>query len=631
MSIIVCHLGWSSLCILCQMLPVSLVCPLLIATSVGLRCVFCAKCWLCLWNVHYWLPPRLVFVVYIVPNVACVFGMSIIDCHLGWSSLWILGHMLPVSLECPLLIATSVGLRCGYWATCCLCLWNVHYWLPPRLVFVVYVVPNVACVFGLSIFDCHLGWSSLCMLCQMLLVSLDCPFLIATSVGLRCVYCVKCCLCLWNVHYWLPPRLVIVVYIVPNVACVFGLSIRVCHLGWSSLCILCQMLLVSLECPLLIATSVGLRYVYCAKCCLCLWNVHYWLPPRLVFVVYIVPNVACVFGMSIIDCHLGWSSLCILCHMLPVSLVCPLLIATSVGLCCVYCAKCCLCLWYVHYWLPPRLVFVVYFVPNVACVFGLSIFDCHLGWSSLCMLCQMLLVSLDCPFLIATSVGLRCVYCAKCCLCLWNVHYWLPPRLVIVVYSVPNVACVFGMSIIDCHLGWSSLCILCQMLPVYLVCPLLIATSVGLRCVFCAKCCLCLWYVHYWLPPRLVIVVYSVPNVACVFGMSVIDCHLGWSSLCILCQMLPVYLVCPLLIATSVGLRCVYCAKCCLCLWYVHYWLPPRLVFVVYIVPNVACVFGMSIIDCHLGWSSLCILCQMLPVSLECPLLIATSVGHRCV
>ena len=92
-----------------------------------------------------------------------------------------------------------------------------------------------------------------------------------------------------------------------------------------------------------------------------------------------------------------------------------------------------------------------------------------------------------------------------------------------------------------------------------LECTLLIATSVGLRCVF-------------------------VPNVACVFGMSIIDCHLGWSSLCI-----------------------------------------------VYIVPNVACVFGMSIIDCHLGWSSLCILCQMLPVSLECPLLIATSVGLRCV
>ena len=99
---------------------------------------------------------------------------------------------------------------------------------------------------------------------------------------------------------------------------------------------------------------------------------------------------------------------------------------------------------------------------------------------------------------------------------------------------------------------------------------------------------------------------YIVPNVACVFGMSIIDCHLGWSSLCILCQMLPVSLECTLLIATSVGLRCVF-------------------------VPNVACVFGMSIIDCHLGWSSLCILCQMLPVSLECPLLIATSVGLRCV
>jgi hypothetical protein len=115
---------------------VSLECPLLFATSVGLRCVYCATCCLCLWNVHSWLPPRLVFIVYIVPNVVCVFGMSIINCHLGWSSLWILGHMLPVSLECPLLFATSVGLRCVYCAKCCLCLWYVHYWLPPRLVFV---------------------------------------------------------------------------------------------------------------------------------------------------------------------------------------------------------------------------------------------------------------------------------------------------------------------------------------------------------------------------------------------------------------------------------------------------------------------------------------------------------------
>ena len=113
---------------------------------------------------------------------------------------------------------------------------------------------------------------------------------------------------------------------------------------------------------------------------------------------YFVPHVACVLGTSIIDCHLGWSSLCILCQMLPVSLECPLLIATS-------------------------LVFVVYIVPNVACVFGMSIIDCHLGWSSLCILCQMLPVSLECPLLIATSVGLRCVFCAKCCLCLWNVHY----------------------------------------------------------------------------------------------------------------------------------------------------------------------------------------------------------------
>jgi Fe-S-cluster containining protein len=251
-----------------------------------------------------------------------------------------------------------------------------------------------------------------------------------------------------------------------------------------------------LECSLLIATSVGFRCVFCAKCCLCLWNVHYWLPtyqrhrqhlpqytqrrPTEVAINNghtkdtgniwhtihnIVPNVACVFGMSIIDCHLGWSSLCILCQS-------------------------------------------IMDIPKTQATFDtkyttkMSIIDCHLGWSSLCILWQMLSVSLVCSLLIATSVGIRCVYCAKCCLCLWNVHYWLPPRLVfvvyferqrqhvaqytqrrptevaiknehskdtgdiwhkiynedqLVVYFVPNVACVFGMSIIDCHLGWSSL------------------------------------------------------------------------------------------------------------------------------------------------------------------------------
>ena len=44
----------------------------------------------------------------------------------------------------------------------------------------------------------------------------------------------------------------------------------------------------------------------------------------------------------------------------------------------------------------------------------------------------MLLVSLDCPFLIAPSVfskiNFSCVLCTLCCRFLWIVHFWLPLR-----------------------------------------------------------------------------------------------------------------------------------------------------------------------------------------------------------
>ena len=70
-------------------------------------------------------------------------------------------QMLPVSLDCPFLIAP--GFVC----------------LPP-----VSCVPNVASFSGLSILDCPLFClSSSCVLCtQMLPASLDCLFLISPSV-----------------------------------------------------------------------------------------------------------------------------------------------------------------------------------------------------------------------------------------------------------------------------------------------------------------------------------------------------------------------------------------------------------------------------------------------------------------
>ena len=98
--------------------------------------------------------------------------------------------MLPVSPDCPLLIALLVCLRsvsCG---------------------------PNVASVSGLSIIDCPFGVFVQCLVVLMLPVSPDCSLLIAPLVCLRSVSCD------------------------PNVASVSGLFIIDCPFGLSSFSIL---------------------------------------------------------------------------------------------------------------------------------------------------------------------------------------------------------------------------------------------------------------------------------------------------------------------------------------------------------------------------------------------------------
>ena len=90
--------------------------------------VLCVQCCQCLWIVHCWLPLQY--------------------------SLRLVWPLLPVSLDCPLLIAPSV-----FSSSC---------------------VVNVASVSGLSI--------------------VDCPFCFLF------VLCGQCCQCLWIVHCWLPLR-----------------------------------------------------------------------------------------------------------------------------------------------------------------------------------------------------------------------------------------------------------------------------------------------------------------------------------------------------------------------------------------------------------------------------------------
>ena len=142
------------------------------------------------------------------------------------------------------------------------------------------------------------------------------------------------------------------------------------------------MLYVSLDCPLLVSSSVisnvyllSLYCVLCIQCCMCLWIVHYWLPLRLsltftycLYTVSCVFNVVCVSGFSIIGFLFGCSNVYLL------------------SLYCVLCIQCCMCLWIVHYRFPLRLSLTFTYclcpvscVSNVVCVSGLSIIDFPFG------------------------------------------------------------------------------------------------------------------------------------------------------------------------------------------------------------------------------------------------------------
>ena len=114
-------------------------------------------------------------------------------------------------------------------------------------------------------------------------------------------------------------------------------------------------------------------------------------------------------------------------------------------------------------------------------------------------------------------------------------------------------------------------------------------------------------------------------------GLSILDCCpigflLRLFVLCLVCPMLSVSLNCPLYTAPSVF--------SCQCLWIVHSWLSLQfsLTFIcsVSCVPNVTSVSGLSILDCPFSFLLrlfvLCLVCPMLPVSLDCPFFTSPSV-----
>ena len=114
-------------------------------------------------------------------------------------------------------------------------------------------------------------------------------------------------------------------------------------------------------------------------------------------------------------------------------------------------------------------------------------------------------------------------------------------------------------------------------------------------CVLCADGCPCLWIVHSCLPPRF--------------------------SLTFIC----------------LSSSCVLCADGCQCLWIVHSWLPPRfsLTFICLSSSCVLCVEGcqclwivhscllLGFLYVYLFVFVLCLVCRGLPMSLDCPFLVA--------
>jgi hypothetical protein len=397
-------------------LPVSLDCPVLIAPSLfcfssscvqcvtsvsGLSSVdcpvfvlfflvLCTMCYQFLWIVQCWLPlqyfPRLVSnvlpvsldcPVLIAPSLFC-FSSSCVQCVTSVSGL--------SSVDCPFFVLFFLVL-------CTMCyqfLWIVQCWLTLQYSLrLVSCIPYVTSFSGLSSVDCPFRiFLVLCPMCYQCLwivqcwlpllcfvfprlvynvlpVSLDCPFLIALSVfSLSCVLYTICYKFLWIVQCWLPlqyfPRFVYnvlpvsldcSVLIAPSLFC-FSLSCLQYVVSFSGLS--------SVDCPFVLSVSLDCPVLIAPSCYQVLWIVQCWLPLR----------VTSFSGLSSVYCP----------FVLPGSLDCPVLIAPS----------CYQFLWIVQCWLPLR----------VTRFFGLSSVDCPF----------VLTVSLDCPVLIVPSVFSN-VYC----------------------------------------------------------------------------------------------------------------------------------------------------------------------------------------------------------------------------
>ena len=295
--------------------------------------------------------------------------------------------------------------------------------------------------------------------------------------------------------------------------------------------------------------------VLSVQCCRCLWIVC--LRP-----VSCVSNVANVSGLFVFF-------LCLVCPMLPMFLDC---LSSS----CVLCVQCCQSLWIVC--LRP-----VSCGSNAADVSGLFVFV-------LFLVCPILPISLDC-------LSSSCVLCVQYWRCLWIVCFRpvscvsnaadvsglfvfvlclvCPIRRCLWIVCLRPVSCVSNTADVS-GLFIFVLCLVCPILPMSLDC-------LSSSCVLCVQYCRCLWIVC--LRP-----VSCVSNTANVSGLFVF-------VLCLVCPILAMSLDC---LSSSF----VLCVQYCRCLWIVC-------------LRPVSCVSNTGDVS-RLFVFVLCLVCPMLPMSLNC-------------
>jgi hypothetical protein len=128
-------------------------------------------------------------------------------------------------------------------------------------------------------------------------------------LSLHCVLCIQCCICrdIYNIEYTRhsiktiskrsrqPKRKPIM----NNPETHTPLNTQ------DTACLVYSMLYMSLDCPLLVSSTVvsnvyllSVYCVLCIQCCICLWIVHYWFPLRLSLTfTYCLYTVSCVFNV----------------------------------------------------------------------------------------------------------------------------------------------------------------------------------------------------------------------------------------------------------------------------------------------------------------------------------------------